>query len=311
MTWVAWRLQRTETLVMLAILVLVAALLVPTGISMANAYSRDGIGACISANPGPACAARISQFQSHYQSLNFVTNWFTLLPGILGVLVAAPFILDLEHGTYRLAWTQSITRRRWLLVKLGLAIVAAVVANLILSQLIDWWRTPLIHVNGRLDTGTYDTTGTVAIGYALFALGLAVALGAIWRRSAISLTVAFVGYFAVRIIDDFWLRGTLASPLRATWRGGGVPAYLEKANILSQTVTVNGRVVSSQSSNSGVLGSHAQLAAPGQGSSTVFHATYQPASYFWTLQIRETLLFTAVGVALVLFGAWWTYRRTA
>ena len=31
-------------------------------------------------------------------------------------------------------------------------------------------------------TGNYDSTGTVVIGYTLFALSLAVALGAIWRR---------------------------------------------------------------------------------------------------------------------------------
>jgi hypothetical protein len=311
MTWVAWRLQRTETLVALLVLALVAVLLVPTGISMADAYHHDGIGVCLSPNPGLACANRIGAFQAQYQTLNFITNWFTLLPGVLGVLLAAPFILDLEHGTYRLAWTQSITRRRWLFIKLGLAVVAVIVANELLSLLIGWWRTPLTHINGRLDSGTYDTTGTVAIGYGLFALGLALAVGALWRRSAVSLTVGFVGYFAVRIIDEYWLRGKLVSPLHAVWHGAQAPAYLASASILSQTVTVNGRVVESNSSSGGVLGAHSQLAAPGSGQHAVFHVTYQPASFFWTLQARETLLFTAVGGAMLLFAAWWTYRRAA
>ena len=43
MTWVSWRLQRTETVIALAILGLLAALLIPTGISMANAYHQDGL----------------------------------------------------------------------------------------------------------------------------------------------------------------------------------------------------------------------------------------------------------------------------
>ena len=64
-------------------------------------------------------------FAQRFQSLLDLANWFTLVPGLIGVLLAAPFILDLEHGTYRLAWTQSITRRRWLLGKLGLPVVAA------------------------------------------------------------------------------------------------------------------------------------------------------------------------------------------
>ena len=56
-----------------------------------------------------------------FQTVTLLANWFTLIPGLIGVLLAAPFILDLEHGTYRLAWTQSITRGRWLLGKLGAA----------------------------------------------------------------------------------------------------------------------------------------------------------------------------------------------
>jgi hypothetical protein len=252
---------------------------------------------------------KIGAFQSHYQALNFVANWFTLVPGVIGVLLAAPFIFDLEHGTYRLAWTQSITRRRWLIVKLALAIAAAVAAGMVLTTLLTWWRTPLSDLGGRLDTGTYDTTGTVAIGYALFALGLAVAVGAVWRRSAVSLTVAFVGYFAARIVDDYWLRNHLANALHATWHGTQLPRFLENANILSQSVVVNGHVVSSSSSSGGVLGSHSQLAVPGPGQHVVFHATYQPASYFWTLQIRETLLFTATATMLIVFAAWWTQRR--
>ena len=47
MTWVSWRLQRTETLIAAAILALIAVLLVPTGIEMANAYDHDGLSACL------------------------------------------------------------------------------------------------------------------------------------------------------------------------------------------------------------------------------------------------------------------------
>ena len=311
MTWLAWRLQRTETLVAVGILALLAALLVPTGITMANSYHNNGLASCLAPNPGYDCVQKIGEFQSRFQALNFIANWFTLVPGVLGVLLAAPFVLELEQGTYRLAWTQSITRRRWLAVKLGLLVVAGVLASVGLIALITWWRTPLTNLGGRLDTGTYDTTGSVAVGYTLFALGLGVALGALWRRTAASLTVAFVGYFAVRILDDYWLRNQLATPLKATWRGVQLPRYLDNANILSQTITVNGRVIQSVSSSGGVIGAHAQLAAPGSGTNAVSHAIYQPASFFWTLQLRETALFTAIAALLILFAAWWTQRQAA
>jgi hypothetical protein len=311
MTWLAWRLQQTEVLIAAGILALIALLLVPTGIDMANVYHHDGIATCLGPKIGDSCSGRISDFQSRFQSLNIIANWFTLIPGLIGVLLAAPFILDLEHGTYRLAWTQSITRRRWLAVKLALPIATGVLASCALILLFTWWRAPLTQLNGRLDTGTYDTEGTVVIGYTLFALGLAVGLGAVWRRSAAALTVAFVGYFAMRVAVDYWLRDKLVSPLTATGRTTETPLVLGHANILSQSVTVNGHVVSSSSSTGGVVGGHSQIAAAGQGVNAVFHAVYQPASDFWALQIRETALFTAVGVVCILFAAWWTHERAA
>lgn len=308
MTWVSWRLQRTETLVALGILALLAALLVPTGIQMANAYHQDGLAACVSSNPihQVFCGNKLGDFQQRFQALNTLGNWFTLIPGLIGVLLAAPFILDLEHGTYRLAWTQSITRGRWLTGKIGLPIAAALLAGGALTLLFNWWRTPNIHINGRLDTGTYDTTGTVVLAYTLFALALALALGAVWRRAAASLTVAFVGYFAIRVAVDYALRDHLVTPLKAAYKGAQQPNFLYNAHVLSVEGTINGRQVFQQSG--GFLGGHVQAAAPGINK-IVFHVVYQPESHFWPLQLTETGLFAGAAAILILFAVWWTHQR--
>jgi hypothetical protein len=306
-SWVAWRLQRTETAVVIGILMLLAALLIPTGIQMANAYHNDGLSACRALNIGPSCAQRVGQFQSRFQALTVLANWFTLVPGLIGVLLAAPFTLDLEHGTCRLAWTQGITRRRWLVGKLGVLLVTALVASGALVLLFAWWRSPQADLNGRLDTGIYDTAGIVVVGYTLFALGLALALGAIWRRAAASLTVAFVGYFAMRVFVDYWLRNRLVSPLHGSWRGLRQPQFLYHADIISQTGGGGGGSFKS----GGVVGGHTQMAVPGNASHTVFHAVYQPASHYWPLQFTETALFAGIAAVLVAFAAWWTYERVA
>lgn len=308
MTWVSWRLQRTETVIVLGIVLLLTALLIPTGISMANAYHQDGIGSCLALNIGPTCGQRIGDFQSRFQALNVLANWFTLIPGLIGVLLAAPFILDLENGTYRLAWTQSVTRGRWLLGKLALPILAASLASVAMILLFTWWRTPQVNLNGRLDIGIYDTEGIVVLGYTLFALGLALALGAVWRRSAASLTVAFVGYFAVRVFVDYWLRLQLVSPVTARWKGVQQPHYLYHAIIISERAIVDGHQVVS---GGGFLGGHTQLAAPGLGAKSIFHVVYQPASNFWPLQITETGLFAGLAALLIVFSAWWAHQRTA
>lgn len=310
MTWVSWRLQRTETLIAAGILALLAALLVPTGIQMASTYHQDGIAACLSSNSGPICGQKIDDFQQRFQALTVLGNWFTLIPGLIGVLLAAPFIHDLEHRTYRLAWTQSITRGRWLLGKLGLAVAVALIAAGGLILLFTWWRTPNIHINGRLDTGNYDTTGTVVVGYTLFALGLALALGAIVRRAAVSLTVAFVGYFATRILVDYALRDHLVTPLKATFKGAQQPSFLYNAQIISVDGTLNGKQVIGGGGAGGFLGGHVQVRAPRMGN-VIMHVVYQPQSHFWPMQLTETGLFLGIATVLILLAAWWTHQHNA
>src|SRR5262249_58639575 len=119
-----------------------AAVLAPTGIDRAHVYHRAGLGACLGPTSSPACAQAIDAFGSRFDSLGSLVAWFTLIPGLVGVLLAAPFVLELEEGTYRLAWTQSITRRRWIVTKLGLAVATAVLVALAVTLLMTWWRTP-------------------------------------------------------------------------------------------------------------------------------------------------------------------------
>ncbi|MFL5912500.1 MAG: hypothetical protein ACJ768_18275 [Gaiellaceae bacterium] len=303
MTWVGWRLQRTEAMIAAGIVVLIAAMLVPTGFTIAHAYQHDGLASCLALNPSEACSLKIQAFESRFQTLFDLTNWFTLAPGLIGTALAAPFILDLEHGTYRLAWTQSITRGRWIAGKLGLAVGGALVAAGVLVALATWWRAPYVHLNGRLDVGTFDAEGSVVFGYTLFALGLALAIGVVWRRAATALTVGFVGYVVTRVFVDTWLRDRLVSPLKASWKGlDQQPAGLYHANVIREQAV--GHFPGGIAAKSGKLG----LRDPG---SVVVHAVYQPAGHFWPLQLAETGLFAGIAVALILFAAWWTHQRTA
>src|SRR5690348_16524425 len=186
MIWVSWRRQRTETLVTVALLTLLAALLVPTGIEMASTFDRDGLAACLGAQPGEACGSALASFNSQFDSLSSFIAWLTLIPGLVGVLLAAPLVLELEQRTHRLAWTQSVSRGRWLAGKLGLAIGVAVAASLVFTVLVTWWRAPIVRIDGRMDQSVFDSEGTVVFGYTLFALGLAAAVGVVWRRAVAS-----------------------------------------------------------------------------------------------------------------------------
>jgi hypothetical protein len=304
MTWVAWRQQRTETLIAVAILAVVAALLVPSGLQMISAYHHDGIAACLGHEDSRFCGGQIGSFTSRFEQLGNMVSWLTLVPGLLGALLAAPFILDLEHGTYRLVWTQSVTRPRWVAGKLALAIVGALVVALALTLLITWWRAPLVRIHGRMDNGVFDLEGIAPLGYALFALGLAVAVGAVWRRAVPALVVAFAGYFASRVFVDTWLRQRLLAPVTQTFRDNGAPpAVLNHAWVIDQYPSDRlGHAVQ------GGIGPCGPGCVDSQGSGYI-HAVFQPASHFWPLQGIETALFAGVGLALLAFAAWWTLRR--
>ena len=182
----------------------------------------------------PGCDGAVGAFLQRFNSIGTLIDWITLIPGVIGVLLAAPFITQLENGTYRLDWTQSITRKRWVAGKLGLAVATTLGAAIVLTLLITWWRAPFVHVQGRVDNGDYDSQGTVVSAYALFALGLGLAVGALWRRAVPSLVTAFAGYFAARIFVDTWLRQRLVDPLAMTWRADARGPDLNKSWVISQ-----------------------------------------------------------------------------
>jgi hypothetical protein len=314
MIWVSWRRQRTETLVAFGLLALLAALLVPTGIEMASAFDHDGIAACLGAQQSRACGGAISAFNSRFDSLNSFIAWLTLVPGLIGVLLAAPLVLELEHRTHRLAWTQSVSRARWLAGKLGLAVVAALAASLAFTLLVTWWRAPIVRIEGRMDQSVFDSEGTVVFGYTLFALGLAAAVGVVWRRAVASLVVGFAGYFAARIFVDTWLRQRLLSPLTSTSHLLlDDPARLRHAWILNEYpsdraghhIRIPFELCGPPPAGGGKPDIGNCLANKGY----FMHITYQPASRFWELQGIETAIFVGASLALLAFAAWWTYRR--
>ena len=305
MIWLGWRQQRAETLVTAAILAALAALLVPTGLSIASAYHDAGLAQCVGHVGGDdACGRAVNDFFARFNNLGDLIAWVTIVPGIIGVLFAAPFVLQLEQRTHRLDWTQSITRGRWIAGKLGLAVATGLIAALALTLLLTWWRAPFAHLQGRMSNSIYDSEGTVVVAYTLFALGLGLAVGALWRRAVPAMFASFAGYFAVRLFVDTWLRQRLVSPLTATWNARSHGPALDRAWVLSEhPVDAHGHALNV------VLCPPGADACPAKpGAVQYLQAVYHPESHFWPLQIIETALFAGAAVALIAFAAWWVRR---
>jgi len=210
--------------------------------------------------------------------------------------------MDMENGTYRLAWTQSITRGRWLLGKLGLPVAAAGPRCRALTLLFTWWRAPNVHINGRLDTGATTTPPAPSSSATPCSRSPSPSPSArFWRRAAASLTVAFIGYFAARILVDYALRDHLVAPLKATYKGAQQPSFLYNAHVISSSATLNGKQIMSMHGGGGFLGAAMYRRQPPGIGKAVFHIVYQPESHFWPLQLTETGLFAGIAAILILF----------
>src|SRR5205823_3060366 len=88
------------------------------------------------------------------------------VPAVLGIFWGAPLVArELESGTHRLVWTQSVTRTRWMAVRLALVGLAAMAVAGLLSLIVTWWASPFDRA--RLDRyATFDQRYLVPIGYA-------------------------------------------------------------------------------------------------------------------------------------------------
>ena len=193
MIWVAWRQFRAQAVTAAIGLLLLGAWLLATGPGLADEYAA-GLAACSS----NGCDQFMDGFvDQHQQTVLFLTLVVLFVPAVLGLFWGAPLVArELEAGTHRLVWNQSVTRFRWLTVKLLLVGVScAAVAGLVVWW-VERWSTPLddaSQLDPRLPMAvTFAARGVVPLAYAVFAFALGVAAGMLTKRviPAMAVTLA-------------------------------------------------------------------------------------------------------------------------
>ena len=318
MIWLSWRQQRVETAMGAALLLLATALLVPAGVHMASVYSSSGAAACVGhrAATGAGCGSIVDDFMHRFEHAGGIVPWLNFLPGLFGVLFAAPLVLELEHCTFRLSWTQSITRRRWLTLKLTTIYASGLLSTVALTVLLTWWRQPLDSLQGRMEPNVFDFEGIVPFAYTLFALSLVLALGVFTRRTLVATAGGLLGYFGLRISIQTWVREHYQAPIKVVWRPGREgPSNLGHAwNIVSGPSDAHGHPLPIQAVAPCMSGRASASAKGGIQSCLDAHhiyniAVYQPASRFWLFQGIEASIFAGLGAALLIAAIWWLRHR--
>jgi ABC-2 family transporter protein len=264
MIWLTWRQFRGGAAMMAAALAVLAAILALTGQGLADEYS-SGIAACTTQSGG--CSDFVQEFFTDNQ-IPFlgVTAVVLVLPALIGLFWGAPLIArELEAGTHRLVWNQSITRTRWLAVKLGLTGLAAMAAAGLGSLAVTWWASPIDKTAGphylaltaasynlpRMHPLLFAARGIVPIGYAAFAFALAVTVGMLVRRTLPAMAITLAVFVAAQIAMPLLVRPHLLPPTHSTVEI--TESSLDTFNVRGDTVVVS---VSGNLPDAWVLSSH-------------------------------------------------------
>ncbi|MFD5976364.1 MULTISPECIES: ABC transporter permease subunit [Streptomyces] len=127
------------------------------------------------------------------------------IPLILAFFVGAPLIsADQENGTAQLVTTQSVTRRQWIVAKLGFAYGLALVCGVMLSAAFTWWWEPhRAFFSSKWVEGTiFDSTGPVLPALLLFTTALGVTVGVVVRRLLPAMVVTFLFTVVTQFVWD-------------------------------------------------------------------------------------------------------------
>lgn len=313
MAWVTWRQHRSQLVAAAGLLLALAAAAFGTRIPIEAAFHRESLSACLPPAARTGCDIIVPHFEAEFGGLVTSVRVLAVLPVLAGLFVGAPLLArELELGTYRFAWTQGLTRRRWLLSKTALLAAATVLAGAAASAIVMWWRAPYDTLEGRIGPSSFDVEGLVVPAYALFALALGVLAGLVFRRTVAAMTATLLTFGATRFLVTEFVRPRFLAPLHrvvlATDSGRGPGDW-----VLSDTlVDGGGRQITAGREDLAVT--HAQLGGIDPHTYIVTLGwkrliTYQPAGRFWDFQLLEAGLFAGLA-ALIVLVTLWLVRRT-
>jgi hypothetical protein len=336
MTRFAWLQSRTQTVTAVVLVAALAVVATTTGIHLSHLYSS------LVAHCHTGCDLAASQFTAHDKGINTAFDLLALLaPALIGIFWGAPLVArELETNTYRLAWTQSVSRSRWLATKLRVGGLMAVVTAAFVTLSITWWSRALDTVASN-QYDLFDRRDIAPIAYAAFAFAAGALIGAVMRRTVPAMAVTIGVYAFARTITTI-VRPHFLSPTRKTMAlnpdqiaitvrgtGSGPVAHIAaQGSGPPNSWTLSSHLVT----DSGHVPSAAQVSAfvhqhcPGPGTAHRANVTtcanqiaqtfrvlvtYQPAKSYWTFQWIESGIFIVAATVAVIGCYWWVTQHTS
>jgi hypothetical protein len=321
MIWMSCRQFRAQAVVAAAALAGLAIYLVILGGQIRHAYDAN---LALCHRQGGGCVSLMAELASRYEArLQILGAVLVVVPGLIGIFWGAPLVArELETGTHRLAWNQSVTRRRWLAVKLLFVGLASMAAAGLFSLLLTWAASPYDLVAGdRFDALVFGARNIVPVAYAAFAVVLGTILGLTVRRTVPAMALTVLVFAVVQVVVPTMIRPHLSTPVTASQPLTaeairnlsflGSDARIEGLRVpdvwvvsTSKLLTPDGRPIDQQRYQgciSGALDASAQCLAD---LDLHVEATYHPAHRYWHFQWLESAIFLALSLLLAGSGLW-------
>jgi hypothetical protein len=323
MTWVIWRQYRGTAAIAGAVLAAFAVLLLITGLQDAARWHA----ALVTCAKDGTCGSLSHSLSLGTGALRALTVLTLAVPLLFGMFWGSPAVArERETGTVQFAWTQSVTRRRWLSAKTGWVLLAGAVFGAAVAGIVTWWSAPVNALHqAQFTPVNFDIQGIVPIGYAVFAVALGIAAGSLIGRSLPAIAVTAGVFVAIRMVVTYWVRVhympavTTIYPVTQNLTGKGAYWPLAQGVVLPGGQHTTDMLLGPGSIMGGTIPATCTSAAS-QISSTLAcmerlgyrsFATYQPGSRFWPFQFIETGIFVALAAALIAVTFLVVLRRDA
>ncbi|WP_406137995.1 hypothetical protein [Streptomyces sp. NBC_01089] len=288
------RLHRAALWIWTAFVVITAGLLLwltgPGASTTQKAFDKFGYaGVQLEAWKGPVHNVFLS---TTYNDLFYdPSKLITLATFCVALFAAGPLIArELESGTTRLAWSQSVSPARWLAAKLAVPAVVATVGTglLILLYRLLWSSHSDLLRAGYDPRHLYFSIGPATVLAPLLALALGALCGLLLRRTLPAMAVAAVLQYVVTAIrSGLW-------PFQRAFQ---VPDL----SVHSRAITSSGARITDPEC-------YDKAACLAKHHVTGFTRTYLPSDDFWTRQLLESGVLIAL-TALAVGIAFWTLKR--
>ena len=224
-------------------------------------------------------------------------------PVLIGLFWGVPLLVkEYERGTFQVVWTQSVTRRHWLLAKFGMLGATVAVAGLAVGWLVAASSADEPYVNRMGDL--FGVSGVAPAGWFLLLFVLGAAAGAFLRRTLPAMAVT-IAVFAALVVAGFLGREHYAEPELAF--GAAVPAGAMVTDI--GWMNAAGATVSADDLSNVCPGSTDPAGCVTAMGYDRGYTAYHPASRYWRFQWTETAILVLGAVALAGFTVHRTVRR--